>query len=223
MKTRPDGFIRTASGRNRPFFAGSGGGTMLVVNDEAAPYLAWLARTFPNEFNKALRRLGGRLRKTIRAGMESEAPGGSAYPPLSEISRYRLLDDYRNRRNAKTGGFRGPRSLRERGKAYGKLIQAVGYRHEPELMRVQIGWLSASAASRARQLQAGFRTSLTSKMRRFFALAGIFLKADKPALDTPARPVIEAAWKAENAALTGQIESFISELLGHKPVLGGHS
>ncbi|WMW64396.1 hypothetical protein [Nitratidesulfovibrio liaohensis] len=67
--------------------------TLFRVDDEAAPYMAWLAKEFPKEFPRALRHaaylLQQDLRRTLR--QESSAPGTS-WPELSRMHVFRRMD-----------------------------------------------------------------------------------------------------------------------------------
>ena len=185
----------TIKGRKYPFIDV---GTMIRINDEAQPYLAHLARTFPNEFNRALRHVGWWLHRELKEACYKGGSPGQHWPELSLVQKGRWFEYASGRRNI--------RSLTPW--AFGRLVYAIGYKHEPEKQRVRIGWLSKSAARRAAELQQGFETKITPKMRRFWwALDAPLSK--KTTLRTPARPLIEPMFKAKEHEIKERIEKRI--------------
>ena len=165
------------NGRKYPIFSDGTIGTMVRINDEAQPYLAYLARTLPGEFYRALRHVGWWLRKEIQDAIYHGGPRSRRWPALSDIQELRVLDDLKGR----------PRPPRTH--PFGNLVRAIAYKHEPEKQRVRVGWLSRAAAIRGAELQEGFKDVLTPKVRSFFWAAGLPLSKDKTFLRTPARPL----------------------------------
>ena len=212
-RVRDQGGWRT---RSYPFYA-SGAGSLLNIEDDAGPFLARLAREFPAELNRALRHLGWWLRQELRQGMANNAPGGEQADPLSDIHVYRLFDDVRGRHKVYAIGSRrrlGARNLRMAGSIYGRLIRAVGYRHDPGRQMVQVGWLSSAAAARAAELQAGGRQPITARMRRFAFAAGVPLGRDKTHIDLPARPVIDPTFEAVRGEIPERVERRMALYIG---------
>lgn len=107
-------------------------------------------------------------------------------------------------------------------KPYGpKMPRAVRYNYDGPTNSVYIGWLNPSSASFARALQGGWRGDkhkwqfkqgpqpVTEKMRKFFAMAGIFFRRGK-VLSTPERPVIDPVLAAYRQQIPGYIEEKIA-------------
>ena len=111
--------------------------TIVRIEGNAAPYMAWLAKTFPGAFNSALKSLGWWIRGEIQRGMATEHPGAVAWPPLSRVTQTRVLDALRGRGRMRKGkrirGYYPPKVLKySRLKAGGERLQrAVRYKWQP--------------------------------------------------------------------------------------------
>jgi hypothetical protein len=196
-----EGLVTTSSGRQYPFHSDSGGGSFLRINDTAKPWLAYLARNFRTEFARSLSRIGYWLRKEMRDAIESGGPAGASWPGRSNVQQLRMLDRKKKSR----------RSLLQYGQ-FGRLIKAVGYKADREELRVQIGWLSATAAPLAAKLQAGFETPISEKMRAMFFAAGSAL-AKSGSIADPARPLVRPLFEQVEAEIPRRIEAFIIQYL----------
>jgi len=197
-----EGLITTSSGRQYPFHSDSGGGgSFLRINDTAKPWLAHLARNFRPEFARALGKIGWWLREEMRKAIEAGGPAGSSWPGRSDVQQFHKLDRKKKRRS----------SLLQYGQ-FGRLIKAVGYKADRENLRVQIGWLSASAAPLAAKLQAGFETPISEKMRAMFFAAGSVLAKSGSIVD-PARPLVRPLFQQVEAEIPRRIEAFIVQYL----------
>ncbi|MFZ5586141.1 MAG: hypothetical protein ACOZHQ_09450 [Thermodesulfobacteriota bacterium] len=194
-------------GREYPFIAfGGAGGSMLTVNDTAAPYLAHLAKTFPGEFSRALRHVGWWLRQELKDAAYKGGVAGVNWPPLTTLHKLRVLD----RAKAEDMGGRMRRGLTPW--HFGHIAKAIGYKYEPGVPRVRIGWLSRSSARLGAMVQAGFSTPVTPKMRRFFWAVG----ARPPAgnvIASPARPLVFPMFLATRGEVLHRIELRVYEYL----------
>jgi hypothetical protein len=192
-------------GRNYSF-SDAKTGTMVTVQDGVTPFLTYLAKSFPKEFTKALGSVGWWLRKRIQDAAYEENPPHTNWPPLSDIQRLRTLDDVKRERLGKS--LRTPATH-----AFGALVKAVGYKRDKTLMRVRVGWLSSSAASKAAKLQAGFSTQVTGKMKRFFAASGLGIPKGAT-IETKGRELIRPVFEDSREEIGRRIETKISEYLG---------
>jgi len=181
-------------GRRYRFY---GNDTFVRIRDEAHPWLQHMAREFPSELNRALRHVGWWARKELRSAIFEGGVAGSSWPPLSDVQQMRRIDDLKGR-------LRNPRTH-----PFGSLVRAIGYKHEPAIMRVRVGWLSRSAAAQGAKLQKGFTTQITPKMRRFFWAADIPLSGSKAVFRTPARPLFDPFFMANRRKIYARIESRI--------------
>ena len=174
--------VTKTGSRTYGFYSHPGLSTSIKIDDTATPFLSYLARTFPEELNKALGALGWMLKNEIQDSIYGANPPGASWPPLSDIQTYRVLDDVKREKMGKK--LRAPAT-----NPFGALVRAVGYRRDKHAMKVQIGWLSASAASWALKLQKGFSTEVTPQMRRFFAASGLGIPKGGT-IETPGRDLI---------------------------------
>lgn len=185
--------------RSFEFF--DGGGTFVRINDTAEPYLSYLARRFPSEVNRALRHVGWWLRKELQDAVYQGGPDGHPWANLSSPHVRRVFDDLK--------GF--PRSPRTN--PFGLLVRAIGYKHEAGNMRVRVGWLSRSAATRGGELQRGFTKTVTPKMRRFYWAAGVPLKKETREIRVPARDLFTTMFFLKRREINERIERRVLELL----------
>ncbi len=185
-------------GRSRPFFEAG-----VEIKDESAPYLNHLAKTFPHELNRALRHIGWWMRKEMQDAVYRGGPASARWPRLSQIHASRTIDDAKGR-------FKAPATH-----PYGRLIRALGYRHDAAAMSVRIGWLSRAAAQQAEKLQQGERVQVTEKMRRFFWAAGVPLTTST--INVPARPLIEPMFFEKRREIHARIEKRVLRNLRSRP------
>ncbi len=180
----------TSKGRTYNFY---GNGTAIRINDNAGPYLRHLANTLPNEFNRALRHVGWWSREELQQAVYQGGPRGHRWPPLSGVHQQRQLQDLKSKR------YREPATH-----PFGRLVRAIGYKHEKNLMKVRVGWLSRSAAEAASKVQSGQTIRVTPKMRRFFWAAGVPLTSDY--INIPARELMEPFFRNRRGDIHERIE-----------------
>lgn len=156
----------------------AGGGTLVRIEDQAGPFLAAWARTFPKEFPRALRSLGywlkGEYQRAMRSGGRSV---GQRWGQRSLVAQYKPFDrlrrsQFKKRRKSEAtheaGSLtaalgsaspltrKGTRMGREAGFGSGKLQGrgGVAYRFDKNRLSLSVGFLNSSA-SYARMLQGG--------------------------------------------------------------------
>lgn len=197
--------LRQENGRMRQYRLLDDKHTLLTasVEQDAGAYIAHLARMLPRETHKALAALGyylvgrvsqpGALRKDIITG----GPQGTAWAPLSTPQAGGLIDRAKGRRRRRGKGF------------FGDLMKALAYFRYPfPLMRLDVGWLSASAQRWGYLLQRGGRVPATRKMRRLFSRAG--LRLGGKGINLPARPFMAQAMAAHLPEVAPLLESKIA-------------
>lgn len=197
----------TVGGRTYPFIPfGGPTGTLVKINDTAAPLLAHLADNFPGEFSRAVRHVGWRLRQEMVAAAYRGDVANHGWPPLTDLQKQRLLD----RAKAEDRGGQMRKGLTPW--HFGHIARAVAYKWEPAAMRVRVGWLSHSAARLAVQVQAGFETPVTPKMKKFFWAAGAKPPAGASITSKP-RPLVYPLFLASRAWIEQTITERIFEIL----------
>lgn len=163
--------------------------------------------------NLAVRVEGFRLMRQLKKEIRAGAPGGKRFAPLSVI--------------AKTRQHRG------RNEPLRRLSLGVRYdiaKRDPVQMR--IGWVGPRVSRRwkilARMLQEGFETRVTGDIRRYLARYGgslrdrrrrkyFMLRKATAVLKTPARPIIDPFWRAEeNDARRNIARNFRRKMRGQR-------
>lgn len=193
--------ITTAAGRRYPFLDGgpSGQAVSLIVDDGGGRYLRHLAAQFPREFARALKSAGWALRKDLQTDIYQGGPGGARWMPLSGPHRGQIFDDAKGYR-------RVPRTH-----PFGQLVRAIGYKYDATTMSVRVGWLSHSAAKRGAELQRGFRTRVTKKMRRFFWAIGVPLRKGTTMIESPGRDLFDTVLRLRQKAILNYVENKVHE------------
>ncbi len=175
--------------------------------DNIAPWLDWAIKHKPDWTRKAIKSTAWYAQQEIKAGIRSEAPGGSRYAERMIASRRRDIED-----TSRRGGSKQKR----RAGVLGKLLNAVGYQVKPAL--AAIGWLSNSAVRIGSWHEAGKMQTITPKMRRLFFAAGVGLKASTTHINLPTRPTYAPMFNALRDKLPAWFESkFISYLVNGGP------
>ncbi len=123
-------------------------------DDLASPWIEKAIRTFPTYRRSALKSLGWMMQKEIKAGIQSGAPGGKTYTPLSDVGKKR------------TGERPTLRKGEPRKRVLGKLRNAIGYQYRDGALVV--GWLSRTAVYMGSIHEQGKAIPATEKMRRFW-------------------------------------------------------
>lgn len=75
----------------------------------------------------------------------------------------------------------------------GKLKRAIGYAYNRSNNSVAIGWTSPSAAMEGKVQEFGLTRSVTENLRRYFAVRGVPLSANKRQIKVPQRLIFEPA------------------------------
>ena len=169
-----------------------------------------LADTFPGEFNRALRHIGWWLRKEMQDAVYRGGPASARWPRLSQIHAMRTIDDAKAEQGR---GKRKPPATHP----FGRLVHAIGYRHDRAGMSVRIGWLSRSAAQQAQKIQKGERIRVTDRMRRFFWAAGVPLSSHTREMVAPARNLIGPVYQEKRFEIQKRIEERILLNLQKRP------
>lgn len=183
--------ITTSSGRRYPFVDS---GVSVRIEGDAGSYLRHLEASFPREFARALKSAGWALRKDLQNDIYRGGPSEARWSPLSSIQSRRIIDDHK-------GHPRVPRTH-----PMGQLVRAIGYRFDASTQSVRVGWLSHSAAQRGAELQAGFKTRVTKKMRRFFWAIGLHPGPVGSLIETPARDLFDTVIRNRERAIHKYIE-----------------
>lgn len=193
--------ITTSTGRRYPFLDGGpqGGAVRMSIDDGGGRYLRRLADQFPREFAKAIKSAGFALRKDLQEDIYRGGPNESRWSPLSGPHAGRVFDDAKGR----------PRVPRTH--PMGQLVRAIGYRYDAASQSVRVGWLSHSAAKRGAELQRGFRTRVTKKMRRFFWAIGLPLAKGTTMIETPGRDLFDTVMRHRERAIQKYIENKVHD------------
>lgn len=182
--------------RKDPFHMDAGSLARVSMSGDAGPWLHELAAMFPKEARKALSSLGWHMQKAIRQDIDEGGPDGTSWKPLSAVHTGRGIDKAMYDR----------RVGRRRGKFFGQLYWPVGYLRYPlPSMRVDIGWLSASAARFGGLLQRGAQVPVSKRTRRLYARAG--RKVGRGPIALPARPLIAESWTEHEGEMLNIFES----------------
>jgi len=193
--------ITTSTGRRYPFLDGGpqGGAVRVSIDDGGGRYLRHLAETFPREFTRALKSAGWALRKDLQGDIYKGGPGEARWSPLSGPHAGRVFDDTK-------GMPRIPRTH-----PMGQLVRAIGYKYDAGREQVRVGWLSHSAAKRGAELQRGFKTRVTKKMRRFFWAIGVPLAKGTTMVETPGRDLFDTVMRHRERAIQAYIENKVHD------------
>ncbi|HUT43524.1 MAG TPA: hypothetical protein VMW95_04230 [Desulfobacterales bacterium] len=162
--------------------------------------------------NTAVKVEGFRLMRLLKKEIQSGAPGGRKFSPLTYMAR------------ARGGRLRPNKPLR-------RLAIAVRYQVQNNPFEMKIGWIgprvSKSWKRIAEMQQEGFESGISESRRRYFRLkAGglsrrsiarryLFLKKSTRKLKTPARPIMEPFWRAQRDSAWRNIRrNYVAKLKG---------
>lgn len=171
------------------------------IVDTATPFLKKVAKRNPYYMDKAVKSAGWWMRKEIKAGIKSGAPGGEPYDKYSKVTKSGRLEAMRGRGKIKSGKrYRAPRRywLKKQHKPMGKLYTATRYRFYKDSHRALVGWINRSAERIGTIQEEGKKIRITPAMRRFYFAAGFALSKGKKYIEIPARPTIDPEYE-ENA------------------------
>lgn len=213
-----------------PLLTMSGGSTILRVDDEATPWLRYLATTFPNELGRALGYLGSQLRQRIKETIYAGGPLGQEWQSLADMTAKNSMQALlRNEWLPASGRWSKskPRKASRKGgdMPYAtKLQQAVRYSLDKQRLLLQVGWVSGSAGKFGRAVQGGLRGAknsfsfagrqpITEKMRRAFWAAGVPLSKSKRVLEQPERPLVRPVFFQVRPVLQEVLETRVLSYL----------
>jgi len=185
------------------------------VKDDAGPFLDYMARTLPGEFDKALRSSGWWLKREIQQGIRGGSPAGRPYSPLSWITTNRVLQRPLGGYLLWTGsGWKNTRRIQRKQRipskgwrALGRLYGAVRYRFYKDSRKTVVGWINKSAERLGMIQEEGKNVRITERMRRFFWASGIPLKKETRYIKIPARPTIGPVYEKEEDKIGLYIEN----------------
>jgi len=175
-----------------------------IINT-ATPFLHKVSGELPRETRKAIKSAGWWLQQDLKRGIAVGAPGGERYEEFSKLPT-KLRG--RKRKKKKVWGDRGD----GRKKPLGWLGSAVRYKFYSDSIRAVVGWISASAERLGSLQERGSNTTITPKMRKMFAAAGIPLSR-KVELRIPKRPTIQPEYRAKAPEIPVYVEGKIMEYL----------
>lgn len=173
------------------------------IIDTATPFLNKIAKNNPRYMDRAIKSAGWWMRKKIKEGIRSGAPGGRPYKPYSEVTISRRLDAMRGRKGMRK------RRLTADHKPLGRLYSAVRYKFYADSHRVLVGWISRSAERLGTIQEEGGKVRVTPKMRRFFLASGFIMNPNKKVIEIPARPTIEPEYRENRREIPRYIENKI--------------
>lgn len=202
----------TMRGRTHKLFGDRSGLLSMEVSDSSEPFLNWLSRKFPKEFQRALSSVGWWMRGQMQEDIYQGGPPGASWPELSRLTRQRWLDLAKDAVNATHG--KDGKVFRVKDPTpwpYGRLVKAIGYARARSKDAVHVGWLSWNAARLAERLQEGESVKVSPKMR------GLFAGAERPipsgTIEIPARPVMAPFLRAYRRQIRDHVERKIDGYL----------
>ena len=150
---------------------------------------------------EALGKLGGHLRKEIRKGIKSKAPGGRPYKKTMPAKRRRALDQ----------AFGG--EGKNRYPILGRLHKAVGFQVDDYAENLKVGMLSQTATKLMQVHEFGKKRRVTPFIRRKFFQAGVGLSEKQKFLNIPKRPTFEPLKRILEPEIPGYVQKSISNFL----------
>jgi hypothetical protein len=178
-------------------------GNIQIINT-ATPFLRRVASELPRETRKAIKSSGWWLQQDLKRGIAAGAPGGQQYERFSQLpSRLRT----RKRKRKRVWGERNTRK-----KPLGRLGAAVRYKFYSDSIRAVVGWISPGAKRLGTLQEQGKNTTVTPRMRKMFAAAGIPL-GRKAEIRIPRRPTIEPEYRAKAPEIPRYVETKILEYI----------
>ncbi|AIF52005.1 hypothetical protein [Pelosinus sp. UFO1] len=166
------------------------------ISDGATPFLQDMIKNQPVWIRKGMQAAGLFVRKEIKDGIKSGAPGGVRYAKFMPAEMRAKLE----KTNKKTFGV------------LGKMASAVRAKYDPADLSESIGWISNSAIKRGEKIEAGQVRTITQKMRDYFKSRNVPLSA-KPAMIIPARETFDPMRKALEGKISPKVEDKIFEYI----------
>ena len=144
----------------------------LDVTDEIEPLLERMSEKNRKMLASVAKSWGWYQQREIKKGVRSGSPGGATFEQRTPLAMRRALQ----------GGSAAKQW-------YGKMLRAVGYQYKDGIVR--IGWTSRTSAMYGRKQEFGYKTPVTSEIRKKFGEAGYPLRADTKYLELPERNVFD--------------------------------
>jgi len=166
------------------------------ISDGATPFLQDMIKNQPLWTRKAMQSTGLFVRKEIKDGIKSVAPGGVRYAKFMPAEMRAKLE----------------KSGKKKFSTLGKMANAVRSKYDPSDLSVSIGWLSRSAIKRGEKIESGQVRPITQKMRDYFKSRNVPLSA-KPAMVIPARKTFEPMRNALEGKIGQKVEDKIWEYI----------
>lgn len=145
--------------------------TEINVTDEISPTLKSFMESNPRYFRALGKSVGWWYQREIKKELLEGRAGSVYYKERWPLSLRRKLDP------------EAPKAW------YGKMRKAIGYEYDNGT--VKIGWTSYTALRYGDLQEAGFRKTVTDRMRQFFRSRGINLSNNTAQLNIPDRPIFE--------------------------------
>lgn len=177
-------------------------GVRLNALDGGGEYLRGLARDFPKEFDRALKSAGYQLRVKMLAALRAGGSRSARWAVMSGVKDFEESSVPRGRRlkHTRSRAFYGLM-----GRAGGKAGKSpIAYHVDKGQGKLTVGWMGFQARRIAARLQAGFRISVSTKMRKHFFASGLSLL--KSSIDVPGRPLVEPVWQDEGPDVLRRLE-----------------
>lgn len=233
-------------------FAAFGGGAneLFRIDKDAAPELFALAESFPTAMHKALFMLGGHARQAMRAAAKAGGTNGHAWLGLSALHRSRRMErlkagefprkSYTGQKKKGNGGkWTAPGLIakskdRDDNDFFGRVVQTLAFNKPRNKLAVDIGALSASAASFLSAVQEGKRgrkgkfefsgrQPVTPAIQRALWAAGFPLAADTKYIGQEARPLVPDVFKSMQSEFEPYLVRRITQILYAQGVSWGVS
>ena len=166
------------------------------ISDRATPFLQDMIKNKPIWVKKAMQSTGLYVRKEIKEGIKSGAPGGVRYAKFMPAEMRAKLE----KTGKKTFG------------TLGKMASAVRSKYDPSNLSVSVGWLSRSAIKRGEKIESGQVRPITQKMRDYFKSRNVPLSA-KPAMVIPARKTFDPMQNKLEPKIVPMVEDKIFEYI----------
>lgn len=166
------------------------------ISDGATPFLQDMIKNQPVWTRKAMQATGLFVRKEIKEGIKSGAPGGVRYAKFMPAEMRAKLEN----------------SGKKKFSTLGKMASAVRSKYDPGSLSVSVGWLSKSAIKSGEKIESGQVRPITQKMRDFFKSRNVPLSS-KTAMIIPARKTFEPMRNALESKIGQMVEDKVFEYI----------
>lgn len=165
-------------------------GKFVSIEDGVTPLLQLMYLDAPNTFLRAARHVGYRTQKRLKEEIRSGTVAGRSIKEqsfLPKSKRDAIQKRFEGDSDQLSQHYRRKKRFTGRIKSHQNLVRAIGYEKRND--RIEIGWLSRSAAKWAEMVQEGKTTVVTPKMKRY--LSSIGLATNKRTIRMPRQNIIE--------------------------------